>query len=107
MTMSDDGGVKVQLVRIQHRLATTRGGLAALVEAGELFPLATPLELEQAERDLGFALPPLLQAVYLYVGNGGEVLNLMGLAGGQRGWDIFDSEWCDGIVEAYQMAIAH
>jgi hypothetical protein len=51
------------------------------------FPPATDASLTDAERRLGFALPPFLAAVYLRVGNGGfgPGYGLIGLPGGHTG----------------------
>lgn len=40
-----------------------------------------------AQKKLKFALPPLLRAVYTRIGNGGWCLRLMGVEGGQTGFD--------------------
>lgn len=45
--------------------------LRALDEADELPPVASEQDLAEAERQLGFALPPLLARLYREVGNGG------------------------------------
>jgi hypothetical protein len=52
-----------------------------------LAPPVTEAEVAKAEEGLGFALPPLLRAVYTRIGNGGYCLSLVGLDGGQGGFD--------------------
>jgi hypothetical protein len=52
-----------------------------------LCPPASPAAVDAAERQLGFPLPPLLRAVYTRLGNGGYCLRLIGLDGGQGGYD--------------------
>jgi len=52
--------------------------------------LCTPVKAKvvtAAEKSIGFALPPLLRAVYTQIGNGGLCLRLLGLEGGQTGGD--------------------
>ncbi len=61
-----------------------------------LFPTAAPELISATESELGFALPPLLKAVYREVGNGGQLLGpgLLGLPGGydtKNGQDIVSS----------------
>jgi hypothetical protein len=100
-------GLKVELDRICHRLVERFGPLPSLYDkelddGPALYPPARPQQIEQAERDLGFALPPLLVAVYTRIGNGGAALGLMGLPGGQSGWDVFEDH---DIVSAYQIVM--
>ncbi|HEY7311698.1 MAG TPA: SMI1/KNR4 family protein [Gemmataceae bacterium] len=52
-----------------------------------LCPPATEETVRAAEESLGFALPPLLRAVYTRIANGGLCLGLLGLEGGQTGGD--------------------
>lgn len=49
-----------------------------------VFPVARPDQIARVERDLGFPLPPLLEELYLRVGNGGygPSYGLLGIAGG-------------------------
>jgi len=79
-----DTGAKTQLDRICHALTRRFGPLPALRawRPNESSPLQPPTSSEQvaeAERLLGFALPPLMRAIYLCIGNGGEVLAMAGL----------------------------
>ena len=48
------------------------------------FPPVSPNDLERAESELGFGIPPLLQSIYLEVTNGisGFCYQIMGLANG-------------------------
>src|SRR5207249_4642486 len=50
-------------------------------------PPAAEAAVADAEKQLKFALPPLLKAVYTRIGNGGWCLRLMGVKGGQMGFD--------------------
>ena len=52
-----------------------------------LCPPASPAAVDAAERQLGFPLPPLLRAVYTRIGDRGYCLRLIGLDGGQGGYD--------------------
>jgi hypothetical protein len=52
-----------------------------------LYPPAAGSAVAAAEKELGLALPPLLRAVYTWVGNGGWCLRLMGVPGGQTGFE--------------------
>lgn len=77
-----------------------------------LHPVATPQDLESAERALGVHFPPLLKRIYLEVANGGCMLGpgygLLGLPGGYENddWNIVkkslelarDHEWWDGAI---------
>jgi hypothetical protein len=79
-----DEGVKTQLDRICHLLTTRFGPLPSLyVPNDEGHPwLHRPASLavvEDAERLLGFALPPLMRAIYTRLANGGGTLNMGGL----------------------------
>ncbi len=61
-----------------------------------LLPTASPELIIATESELGFALPPLLKAIYREVGNGGQLLGpgLLGLPGGydtKNGQDIVSS----------------
>jgi hypothetical protein len=65
-----------------------------------LCPPVSDEEVNEAEAALGFALPPLLRAVYKRIGNGGLCLRLLGLEGGQTGGDdLFPGM---SVVEIYQ-----
>jgi hypothetical protein len=63
---------------------------------------ASQAQVEEAEVELGFPLPPLLRSVYMEIGNGGYSLQLIGLEGGQTGFDIFEGR---DIVRAYQIVV--
>ena len=60
----------------------------------------TPEAVDEAEAALGFLLPPLLRAVYTWVGNGGLCLRLLGLPGGHVGGDDLFSGM--SAVEVYR-----
>jgi uncharacterized protein (TIGR02996 family) len=66
-----------------------------------LHPPATRKAVLSAEKKLGFPLPPLLGLVYTCLGNGGGLLSLMGLRGGQTGFDDIGFHNKD-IVAGYQ-----
>ena len=68
-----------------------------------LYPPASDQEIEAAELTLGFALPPLLKAIYREVGNGGQLLGpgLYGLPGG------YDAKNHADIVVSSQDMAAH
>ncbi len=78
-----------------YSLAYDGDALLDLSEADEddgpvcrvLCPRVSEEQVRAAEESLGFALPPLLRAVYTRVGNGGLCLLLLGLEGGQTGGD--------------------
>ena len=76
-------------------------------------PVATPEQIDHAEAELGFELPPLLQRIYREIGNGGCHLGpgygLLGLPGGydnDDGWNIIKTssevsnglEWWDQLI---------
>jgi hypothetical protein len=63
-----------------------------------LYPPAALEAVDAAEQQLGFPLPPLLRAVYTQLGNGGQALTLIGLDGGQQGFDFFKDR---SLVSAY------
>jgi len=52
-----------------------------------LYPPAGEAAVAVAEKKLKFALPPLLRAAYTRIGNGGWCLRLIGVEGGQTGFD--------------------
>jgi hypothetical protein len=52
-----------------------------------LQPPADGAAVAEAEKQLKFGLPPLLKAVYTRIGNGGWCLRLLGVKGGQMGFD--------------------
>jgi hypothetical protein len=64
-----------------------------------LCPPTTEEAASEAEKNLGFPLPPLLRSVYTRIGNGGLALRLLGLEGGQTGGDVFPGR---SAVEIYQ-----
>jgi hypothetical protein len=82
--------VKTQLDRICHSLTTRFGPLPSLYlrQPGHRVPWLNPPakldRVEEAERLLGFALPPLMRAVLLCVANGGEALLMVGVDPGLR-----------------------
>ncbi len=76
--------------------------LAAYVQSLDTAPTfncATESAIEQAERDLGFSIPPLLRACYLQIANGGfgPGYGLVGVAGGYK------SDYGD-LVETFRVA---
>jgi len=71
-----------------------------------VMPVASLSEIQAAEAELGFELPPLLKRIYLEIGNGGCHLGpgfgLLGLPGGydnDAGWNIIKTtrEVSDGL----------
>jgi hypothetical protein len=76
--------VKTQLDRICHALTSRFGPLPSLYLPNVdgrpwLYPPATLAAVEEAEQLLGFALPPLMRAIYTRVANGGGALSMGGL----------------------------
>lgn len=77
----DDGARQVETRGSQVHVA----GLAA--GAVDQLPALVPASLkavEEAERILGYALPPLLRRIYLEVANGGFGPDVLGVAGGHE-----------------------
>jgi hypothetical protein len=75
-------------------IAAVRADLAAK----EPTPPATPEAVAEAERAIGYSLPPLLRRLYLEVANGGfgPRGGVLGVPGGK-----WRGDWAD-IVDAYQ-----
>src|SRR4051794_37461774 len=101
------GRVKTQLDRICHSLTQRFGPLPSLYvkQPGHAVPwLRPPAKLawvEEAERLLAFALPPLMRAIYLHVANGGEALLMVGIDPGLRRFSYQQTQcYCD-LVTAY------
>ncbi len=95
-----------QLRRLRRRIESRFGPVPdlynrTLYESRFLYPVATEKAVNAAERKLGFALPPLLRAVYTHIGNGGLLLCLIGVRGGQTGFDDIGYSNKD-IVAGYQ-----
>ncbi|HEX5102249.1 MAG TPA: SMI1/KNR4 family protein [Pirellulaceae bacterium] len=63
----------------------------------DLPPIATPEQVHQTERSIGFALPPLLRSCYLEIANGGfgQGYGIIGVKGGH------ESDFGD-VVSTYQ-----
>src|SRR6476620_1268637 len=102
-----DAGVKPQLDRICHSLTTRFGPMPSLyvTQSGHRKPWlnrpAAAQVVEEAERSLGFALPPLLKAILLRIGNGGEALLMVGIEPGLRHRSYLETQhYCD-LVMAY------
>jgi hypothetical protein len=100
-----------RVIRFLKEQLTKRSKRAT--KAPVIFPVASPKAVGDAERQLGFKLPPLLKRVYLEVGNGGRGLGpgfgLLGLPGGydnDDGWDVVktsremaaDVDWWDRMI---------
>jgi uncharacterized protein (TIGR02996 family) len=84
--------VPEEIARLKRRLASCFPGDPPVYErtlnnSRCLYPPVGREQVLEAEEKLGFALPPLLVGVYTQVGNGGGALCLMGLPGGQTGFD--------------------
>jgi hypothetical protein len=77
---SDQDVIQALQERNADRECATDGGL----HPRKPIPPASPRDLQQAERVLGFQLPELLRAIYLQVGNGGfgPEYGIVGTAGG-------------------------
>jgi len=104
--MSDDG-VKTQLDRICHALTSRHGPLPSLdvKQEGHAIPwlhrATSPAVVEEAERRLGVALPPLLRAVLLRIANGGEAMLMVGIEPRLRHLSYSETRcYCD-LVAAY------
>lgn len=87
-TIEAPGHVK----KLKKRLEKKHGPIDTLYdkqyyEGRCLFPPTSMATIQQAEEELEFSLPPLLVAIYLQIGNGGRLLCLLGLEGGQTGFD--------------------
>ena len=96
MSPGDDGRVvRPRLRRYVARVDDLVAKLRERVRSGERaidygfgnarpFPPATPQEIDESERRLGFALSPLLRRVYFEVANGGfgPAYGLIGVVGG-------------------------
>ncbi len=85
--------VPAQLQRLRRRIEVRFGPLADLTNrqlyrSRCLYPPATENVMTAAEQRLRFSLPPQLKAVYTHIGNGGLLLCLIGVRGGQTGFDI-------------------
>jgi hypothetical protein len=99
-----DGGVKTQLDQIFHSLAL-RWGTFLYARPGGPPPLRRPAPREliaDAERLLGFPLPPLLREVYARVGNGGPALELAGLSPQDRRDGIEPRPFLDVVDEHFR-----
>lgn len=65
---------QILIARLREYLLEPSGmdGISTMrLPGSSVQPPLSPQVLEEAERDLGFALPPLLRELYLQVGNGG------------------------------------
>jgi hypothetical protein len=73
-------------------------------EYGGLYPPAPLAVIEEAEKTLGFQLPPLLREIYENLANGGfgPAYGLVGLAGGYTFEDLGDLP----LVEYHRMIIS-
>lgn len=65
----------------------------------DAYPTISEKDLEATHEELGFELPPLLQELYLKVGNGGFGPHFGGFMGGINGWG--ESE--ENIVSIYNL----
>jgi uncharacterized protein (TIGR02996 family) len=100
-----------QLRHLRQTMETRFGPLAdlydrTLYECPCLHPPAKSRTVTTAERRLEFALPPLLKAVFLHLGNGGLLLCLLGLRGGQTGFEDIGFKNRD-IVAGYEGCVAY
>jgi uncharacterized protein (TIGR02996 family) len=101
-----------QLRYLRQELETRYGTLASLYDRRSqrktryLYPPAKYRTVAAAEKKLGFALPPLLKGVYLHLGNGGLLFCLLGLRGGQTGFDDIGFRKRD-IVAGYEGCVAY
>src|SRR4051812_32220067 len=102
-----DGAVKTHLDRICHSLTTRFGPLPSLyvTQPGHRNPWLRPptslAVIEEAERRLGFALPPLMRELYRHVANGGEALLMIGLEPAARHLSYAETRCYVDLVAAY------
>jgi uncharacterized protein (TIGR02996 family) len=99
-------------VRRLRRLAESRFGpldalyTKTLYDSRCLHRPTTRKAVRAAERNLGFALPPLLGLVWTCIGNGGLLLSLLGLRGGQTGFQDIGFKHRD-VVAGYHACVAY
>jgi hypothetical protein len=98
-----DSDLLPECERLRSVVKSTFGDVGSLygrpLDGGIALYPPVPFEaVDMAQLQLGFSLPPLLRAVYTQLGNGGQVLSLIGLDGGQQGFDLFRGR---SLVSAY------
>jgi hypothetical protein len=85
------------IAKLRQRVQSGERAIDSEFRNARPFPPATPREIEESERQLGFALSPLLRRVYLEVANGGfgPAYGMIGVLGGAG------DDWRKNAVDLY------